>query len=299
MFVIECFLYQVIIMTNDRTKNTATDYDPMLDLTATGERINVDLLNTAAQRKLQPSGKFSLNSILLALLAFNCVLLAFALLVHANPQWAAAAAPAPETTVTENSNPLPAELTDINSLTFFVDPTHSVPADYVPTDLESPYVSSTGEVIQVRAAAANDLKEMINAANEAGAQLILTAGYISFDTQGDYYSDRVAMVGEAEALKITPKPGFSEHQTGLAVDFSDKDDGTATTTAFAESPAGKWLKEHAHEYGFIMRYPEGKEEITSYSYQPWHYRYVGRDVANAMYEIDPNLTFEEYFHTQK
>ena len=172
MFVIECFLYQVIIMTNDKTRNTTADYDPMLDLTATGERIDVNLLNTAAQRKLQPSGKFSLNSILLALLAFNCVLLVFALLVHANPQWAAAAAPAPETTVTETSNPLPAELTDINSITFFVDPTHSVPADYVPTDLESPYVSSTGEVIQVRAAAGGDLKAVSERLYEHGMKAI-------------------------------------------------------------------------------------------------------------------------------
>lgn len=286
-------------MTNDRTKNNTTDYDPMLDLTATGERIDINLLNTAAQRKLQPSRKYSLNSILIVLIAINCVLLAIALLVHANPQWAAATAPASDTTVTETAAPLPAELTDVNSITFFVDPSHSVPADYVPSDLESPYVSSTGEVIQVRAAAANDLKEMINAANEDGASLILTAGYISFDTQNDYYSDRVAMVGETEALKTTPPGGFSEHQTGLAVDFSDKDDGTATTTAFAESPAGQWLQQHAYEYGFIMRYPEGKEAITSYSYQPWHYRYVGRDIAKAMHDIDPNLTFEEYFKTNQ
>ncbi|MBQ3461031.1 MAG: M15 family metallopeptidase [Solobacterium sp.] len=287
-------------MTNDRTRNNTTDYDPMLDLTATGERIvDINLLNTASQRKLQPSRRFNLNAILKILLVFNCVLLVIALLVHANPQWAAATIPASDTPTDVAANPLPAELTDVNSLTFFVDPNHSVPTDYIPADLETPYVSSTGEVIQVRAAVAEDLKAMINAANEAGAPLILTAGYVSFETQEDYFTDRVAMVGEAEALKITPKPGFSEHQTGLAVDFSDKDDGTATTTAFAESAAGKWLKEHAHEYGFIMRYPEGKEEITSYSYQPWHYRYVGKDVANAMYAVDPNLTFEEYFNTNK
>ena len=273
----------------------------MLDLTATGERlVDPRLMNTAAQRKLQPSRKYSLNTILTGLLIFNCVLLVFALLVHANPQWAASTMHSSQPTEpVDTSVPLPAELTDINSVTFLVDPSHSVPADYVPSDLESPYVSSTGEVIQVRSAVASDLKEMINDANDDDAPLILTSGYVSFDTQEDYYSDRVAMVGEAEALKTTPKPGFSEHQTGLAVDFSDKDDGTATTTAFAESAAGKWLKEHAWEYGFIQRYPEGKEEITSYSYMPWHYRYVGRDTAKAMHDADPNMTFEEYFQTNK
>ena len=286
-------------MTNDRTKNNTADYDPMLDLTATGERIDVNLINTAPQRKLQPSRRFSLNSILLVLILINVLLLIFALLVHAHPKWVAATTPAPDTSQVTTSDPLASALTDLNSVTLLVDATHSLPADYEPSDLEAPYVSSTGEVIQVRAAVAEDLKEMINTANEDGAPLILTAGYISYETQEDYFSDRVAMVGEAEALKTTPKAGFSEHQTGLAVDFSDKDDGTAATTAFAESEAGKWLLAHAHEYGFILRYPEGKQDITGYDYMPWHWRYVGRDLANKMYETDPNLTFEEYFEINK
>ena len=286
-------------MANDRTRNNTTDYDPMLDLTATGERIDVNLINTAPQRKLQPSRRFSLSSILLVLIAVNVLLLIFALLVHAHPQWAVNATPAPDTTQVATSNPLPTDLTDLNSVTLLVDASHALPADYEPADLEAPYVSSTGEVIQVRSVMANDLKEMINKANEDGAPLILTAGYISYETQEDYYSDRVAMVGETAAQKTMPKAGFSEHQTGLAVDFSDKDDGTATTTAFAESAAGQWLIAHAHEYGFILRYPEGKQDITGYEYQPWHWRYVGRDLANKMYETDPDITFEEYFETNK
>jgi D-alanyl-D-alanine carboxypeptidase len=147
-------------------------------------------------------------------------------------------------------------------------------------------------VIQVNALAADQLKAMSTKASEEGINLYLTAGYISYETQDDYFNDRAGMVGEAEANKVIAKAGFSEHQTGLAVDFSDKDDGTATTTAFAESAAGKWLKEHAWEYGFIQRYPEGKEEITSYSYMPWHYRYVGYEHARRIHEAD--ICLEEY-----
>ena len=192
--------------------------------------------------------------------------------------------------------PLPAELIDPASVTVLVNKTHSLPADYVPANLVTPYVLSISDVIQVNQLAADQLKAMVNAANESGVTLYLTSGYISYETQDDYFDDRAGMVGEAEANKVIAKAGYSEHQTGLAFDFSDNASGTATTVAFAETDAGRWLIEHAYEYGFIMRYPEGKESITGYSYQPWHYRYLGADVTRAMHEIAPDLTMEEYYH---
>ena len=197
---------------------------------------------------------------------------------------------------TPEPTPLPNELIDPASVTVLVNKTHSLPADYVPANLVTPYVLSISDVIQVSDLAADQLKEMVSAANESEVTLYLTSGYISYETQDDYFNDRAGMVGEAEANKVIAKAGYSEHQTGLAFDFSDNASGTATTTAFAETEAGKWLIEHAWEYGFIMRYPEGKEAITGYSYQPWHFRYLGTDVAKAMHDIAPDLTMEEYYN---
>lgn len=197
---------------------------------------------------------------------------------------------------TPEPTPLPNELIDPSSVTVLVNKTHSLPADYVPASLVTPYVLSISDVIQVNSLAADQLKAMVTAAEESGVTLYLTSGYISYETQDDYFNDRAGMVGEAEANKIIAKAGFSEHQTGLAFDFSDNASGTATTVAFAETDAGKWLIEHAWEYGFIMRYPEGKETVTGYSYQPWHYRYLGTDVTKAMHEIAADLTMEEYYN---
>ena len=198
--------------------------------------------------------------------------------------------------VTPEPTPLPNELIDPASVTVLVNKTHSLPADYVPANLVTPYVLSISDVIQVSDLAADQLKAMVNAANESEVTLYLTSGYISYETQDDYFNDRAGMVGEAEANKVIAKAGYSEHQTGLAFDFSDNASGTATTTAFAETAAGKWLIEHAWEYGFVMRYPEGKEAVTGYSYQPWHFRYLGIEVAKAMHEIAPDLTMEEYYN---
>ena len=199
----------------------------------------------------------------------------------------------PEETV--EPTPLPNELIDPASITVFIDKTHSLPADYVPESLVTPYINSTSDVIQVNEKAADALKSMAAAASDSSVTLYLTAGYISYETQDDYFNDRAGMVGEAEANKTIAKAGFSEHQTGLAFDFSDEPSGTNTTVAFADTDAGKWLIEHAWEYGFIMRYPEGKEAVTGYAYQPWHYRYIGKDIAKAIHEAGENYTLEEYY----
>lgn len=241
----------------------------------------------------------SIQKILTVLLGIFIILLAISLWSRSHPIEAHAPSPAIDENSTEETNssePLPSELTEPSSITVLVDKYHSLPADYVPSDLAEPYVNSTGEVIQVSAKAADSLKELINAANEAEIPIYLTGGYISYDTQEDYYLDRAKLVGEAEASKTTPKAGYSEHQTGLAVDFSNEPTGLGISASFAETDTGKWLYAHAHEYGFILRYPEGKESITGYSYFPWHYRYVGKDIASAMYEKSPDLTFEEYFN---
>lgn len=257
-----------------------------------------ETVNTAGRRSLDFSD-LSPIKIVRGVLIFLCILLIVGIWFRINPAESSpsSAADTDDEQVTPSPEPtaLPVELTDPNSVTVLVNKTHSLPADFVPASLVTPYVLSISDVIQVNALAADQLKAMVNAANESGVTLYLTAGYISYETQDDYFEDRASMVGEAEANKVIAKAGFSEHQTGLAFDFSDNASGTATTVAFAETDAGKWLIAHAHEYGFIMRYPEGKESITGYSYQPWHFRYLGADVTNAMYAISPDLTMEEYY----
>lgn len=254
---------------------------------------------TSIKQKIITKGLSDLSPIKIVryVLIFLCVLLMIGIWFRIKPASSPSVTPEEEETseASAESAPLPTELTDPASVTVLVNKTHSLPADYVPANLVTPYVLSISDVIQVNQLAADQLKAMVNAANESGVTLYLTSGYISYETQDDYFNDRAGMVGEAEANKVIAKAGFSEHQTGLAFDFSDNASGTATTVAFAETEAGKWLIEHAWEYGFIMRYPDGKEAVTGYSYQPWHFRYLGTDVAKAMHDIAPDLTMEEYY----
>lgn len=98
--------------------------------------------------------------------------------------------------------------------------------------------------------------------------------------------------GLEKAQMYSAFPGTSEHETGLAIDVAGADGGCSITDCFADKPEAKWLAEHTHEYGFINRYPEGKEHITGYKYEPWHLRYVGEEEAVDIYNRD--ITFEEY-----
>ena len=121
-----------------------------------------------------------------------------------------------------------------------------------------------------------------------GYDLPTLSAYRSYDYQAGLYNDYVARDGKEAADRYSAQPGKSEHQTGLAFDIGQLDD------SFGETPAGKWLAQHAHEYGFIIRYPKGKEHITGYMYEPWHVRYLGIDTATSVYQS--GLTLEEYLN---
>ena len=135
---------------------------------------------------------------------------------------------------------------------------------------------------------------MGNAMRDAGqGTLIVQSGYRSYFSQKSILAAKIKAIGKTNALKLVAKPGYSEHQTGLAVDFAAK--GVSTLqTSFAKTKAGIWLAENAHRYGFVLRYPKGKTEITGYSFEPWHFRYVGIDLATAMHDQGV-ATLEEYF----
>ena len=132
------------------------------------------------------------------------------------------------------------------------------------------------------------LAKLQTAASLEGYDLPTLSAYRSYDYQAGLYNDYVARDGKEAADRYSAQPGKSEHQTGLAFDIGQLDD------SFGETPAGKWLAQHAHEYGFIIRYPKGKEHITGYMYEPWHVRYLGIDTATSVYQS--GLTLEEYLN---
>jgi len=129
--------------------------------------------------------------------------------------------------------------------------------------------------------------EMQSAASAAGHYIYVRSGFRSYIDQKIIYADYAARDGQAAADRYSARAGHSEHQSGMAIDVNE------TTYAFGETPAGIWLRENCHKYGFIIRYPEGKEHITGYMYEPWHIRYVGVDLAEKV--NDSGLTLEEYF----
>ena len=146
----------------------------------------------------------------------------------------------------------------------------------------------------------DDLDAMYKAAKEDGINLLMASGYRNYNTQVYLYEKKINYfkrlgysqneATEIASMKVTP-PLTSEHETGLAVDILSYSHNCMDSD-FGDSDAGIWLKEHSFEYGFILRYPEGKEEITKIQYEPWHFRYVGKEAAEFIY-IN-NLTFEEF-----
>lgn len=132
-------------------------------------------------------------------------------------------------------------------------------------------------------------EKLSKAAAKENYSIIAVSTYRSFEYQENLFKKYVQEKGRKYALNCSAKPGHSEHQTGLAVDVegSNKD-----YNLFAESPEFNWMRDNAHKFGFILRYPKGKENITGFKYEPWHYRYVGIDIATIIYE--ENLTLEEW-----
>ena len=131
--------------------------------------------------------------------------------------------------------------------------------------------------------------KMWKAANLENVTLIASSSYRTYAEQKELWNSRAA-INKKDADSSTARPGFSEHQTGLTIDILTFN---ATLSNFEETDAFKWLSSNAYKYGFILRYPKGKEDITGYEYESWHYRYVGIDVATQIYEED--ITFDEYY----
>ena len=152
--------------------------------------------------------------------------------------------------------------------------------------------------MQLRAETATALEAMAAAAKQDGIHLMLASGYRSYNLQKTVYNRNVAQLGQAKADTESARPGHSEHQTGLVADLEPLDRSCEIQACFADTPEGKWLAAHAHEHGFIIRYPEGKQAETGYIYEPWHVRYVGKSLSAELHKT-PQATLEAFFGLEK
>ena len=176
-----------------------------------------------------------------------------------------------------------------------VSKTHSISVDYIPDALKIPDVTTRTDKSDaersVRSIINQPLVDMFTAASNAGYQLMIGSGYRSAAQQKIYLDSAIASVGFEAANNSIALPGQSEHQTGLAADISTVSRNCYLDTCFADTSDGQWLVNNSYKYGFILRYPSGKESITGYQYEPWHFRYVGIDLATALHES--GLTLDE------
>ncbi len=179
---------------------------------------------------------------------------------------------------------------------------NSLPSSYIPEGMVAPNVrfSFGDEDVPkryIRKEAAIALEEMFAKADSEGIYLFAVSGYRAYETQAYIFDSQVRKVGEEMAMHAVALPGQSEHQTGLAMDVTSRSAGFLLEEQFGDTPEGKWIQENAHLFGYIVRYQKGKEEITGYQYEPWHLRYVGKEIAKVIYEND--ITLEEYFEKVK
>lgn len=189
------------------------------------------------------------------------------------------------------------DFTSPNSIAVLVNKQFGLPMDYKPADLVDdpnlPFIfSGKDEKRLLRKEAAEALEKLFSAAKKDNIFLAGVSAYRSAQTQQGLFNSYVQIQGEAEARKYSAVPGYSEHQTGLAIDVSGSSGACAVENCFGDTPEAKWLADHSHEYGFIIRYPQGKESITGYAYEPWHLRYVGQAIAKKIH--DQGITLEEY-----
>jgi len=172
------------------------------------------------------------------------------------------------------------------STTVVVNKKHKLPDSYVPAGL------TTYGGVSLRSEAASAMTNLVNAANVSGITLKMISGYWSFASQTTIYNNYVAQDGQAAADTYSARPGFSEHQTGLAADVGSS--ACDLDTCFGDTAAGQWVAANAQNYGFIVRYPKGKEADTGYQYEPWHLRYLGVDTAKSVYAS--GKTLDQYYN---
>ena len=161
--------------------------------------------------------------------------------------------------------------------------------DWEPSDLVEFYGH------QLRAEAAKAADTMIDAAATDGVTLLVSSAYRSYAVQQQTYQYWVSVNGQQVADQLSARPGYSEHQTGLAIDFASPE-GCRLEECYRDTLAGQWLVKNAPRYGYILRFPDGRQSVTGYRFEPWHYRYVGVQIAQE-YVSSGAKTFEEFIGT--
>ena len=163
--------------------------------------------------------------------------------------------------------------------------------NYVPNDLVSLDAEYGRTSVKLKKEAYENFKKMADSAKKEGLEIYIRSGYRSYSDQQNMYNYYVSNDGVNEADTYSARPGYSEHQTGLAIDIIKGKTGSYDD--FKNSKEFTWMKENSYKYGFILRYTKENEYITGYVYEPWHYRYVGEKVAKEIYE--KGITYEEYY----
>ena len=162
--------------------------------------------------------------------------------------------------------------------------------NYIPNNLEeisSQYGRSGMYLVHD---AKDSFIKMATAAKKENITIVIISSYRSYEYQKHLYNQYVKIDGREKADKYSARAGYSEHQTGLSIDISD---GKTDYNYFSETEAFNWMQQNAYKYGYILRYPKDKEEITGYQYESWHYRYVGKNIAT--YIKKHSITFDEYY----
>lgn len=182
---------------------------------------------------------------------------------------------------------------DDGDLLVLVNKYHGVVPDYKPTDMVAVDPSlATWDDLELKSEAYDAYLEMYEDAKDEGFDIKICSAYRSYDTQKSLFNNALANYDESFAHMYSAYPGRSEHHTGLAVDITSESMGWGLRQDFADFEDGKWLYDHCQDYGYILRYLEGAEDITGYMYEPWHFRYVGKEAAADI--MSEGITLEEY-----
>ena len=191
-------------------------------------------------------------------------------------------------------------ITEANSLAVVVNKQNPLnPKEYIPEGLTAPHfgkgLNSNPYGRKLRADAAAAAIEMAKAMKAAGrGTMIIQSAYRSYKEQKAVHDRQVKRYGLKTGEALAARPGYSEHQTGLAMDISAQGQGCQIRVCFGQTKAGYWLIAFAYKYGFILRYPNGATSTTGYQYEPWHFRYVGVELATNMHTLK-SRTLEEFF----
>lgn len=177
------------------------------------------------------------------------------------------------------------QIIDKEELLLLVNKYNKLSKDYIPADLltfTNKDLSSDKENFKLRKIIIEDLKSMMEDAKKDGVSLIIISAYRSYETQKSLYEYWVSKLGEKEASMVSAMPGASQHQLGTTIDFN------SLNISFENTKEGQWLIKNSYKYGFIISYPKNMEHITGYSYEPWHYRYIGKEASYIVYNFFDN-----------